>query len=69
MYWPRTSSSPLFTPAALEELGQFAAGVVLDALAFALDPFVLAFALLAEAGQATFAAGGDAALVAFDDPG
>jgi hypothetical protein len=42
---------------------------VLDALAFALDPFVLAFALLAEAGQATFAAGGDAALVAFDDPG
>ena len=50
----------------LEELGQLAAGVVLDALALAFDPLVLALALLPEAGQAALAAGGDAALVAFE---
>ena len=47
-----------------EELGLFALAVVLDAFGFAIDIFFLAFALLAEAGEAAGAAVGDALLEA-----
>jgi hypothetical protein len=55
---------PALDPRAVEELGLFGPGVVLDALGFPFDVAVLAFALLAEARQRAAAAGGDAALVA-----
>src|SRR5574343_616085 len=48
----------------MEEFGDFAVGVVLDAFGFALDIFLFAFALLAESGQAFLAAEGGAFLEA-----
>jgi hypothetical protein len=51
-------------PGAVEELGLFGLGIVLDAFAFAFDVFVLASRFCRKRGRCAGGAGGDAALVA-----